>query len=201
MTAPRPAFILAIALCLLALPPYLYLSPLMDTVEAAAARRVARLTQLEAARALLAQRDDLSRRAATVDQALGVPTLLRMGADVAAVQAAAEDDVRHALQQAGASILDLKAEAGPGQGSYRRIHLTAHAAGDAVAVTNAVAALDAVRPRLLLRLVRVHAAGPPASGPGGPSFGRAARGDLGAAPAASATLELEIDVYAALAAS
>ncbi|WP_044562952.1 GspMb/PilO family protein [Azospirillum sp. B4] len=202
MTAPRPGFILAIALCLLALPPCFYLPSLVDAVEAAAARRVARLTQLEAARTLLAQHDDLDRRAALFDRALGVHTLLRTGPDMAAVQAAAEDDVRQALRQAGVTVRDLAAAVAAGRGPYRRIHLTVRAEGDAVSVTNAVAALDAVRPRLLLRGVRIHADAPPAAaGPSGPSFGRAQHGGLPAdAASAPATLELEIDVYADLAA-
>ncbi|MEA1674775.1 GspMb/PilO family protein [Nitrospirillum sp. BR 11163] len=190
---------LAIALCLLALPPYLYLAPLVDEVQAAATRRVARLGQLESARVLLTQRDDLSRRAALFDRALGVHTLLRKGADVAAVQADAEGDVRGALRQAGVTVRALTAQTDAGRGPYRRIHLSVAAEGDAVAVTNAVAALDGVRPRLLLRSVHIHAEAsePPAPGPG---FGRAARGP---APGEDrpVTLELEIDVYADLAAS
>ncbi|TWB32034.1 GspMb/PilO family protein [Nitrospirillum bahiense] len=201
--APRPLFVLAIALCLLALPPYLYLAPLVDGVQEAATRRVARLDQLESARALLTQRDDLSRRAAVFDQALGTHTLLRRGEDVAAVQADAEGDIRGALRQAGVTVRTLTVRSDAGRGAYRRIHLSVAAEGDAVAVTNAVAALDGVRPRLLLRSVHVHAdtAEPAAAGP---SFGRAAHGPApGPVPGEDrpVTLELEIDVYADLAAS
>ncbi|MDZ5649534.1 type II secretion system protein GspM [Nitrospirillum sp. BR 11828] len=193
----RPGFVLAIALCLLALPPYFYLAPLVDGVEAAAARRAARLAQLAATRALLAQQDDLARRAAQVDQALGVHTLLRTGADAAAVQADAEGDVRGALRQAGVTINALTARPDAGQGAYRRIHLAVSAQGDAVTVANALAALDGVRPRLLVRFVRLHtdASEPAAPGPG---FGRAARGSA-AGEANSVTLDIEIDAYADLA--
>ncbi|TWB45980.1 type II secretion system protein GspM [Nitrospirillum pindoramense] len=193
----RPGFVLAIALCLLALPPYFYLAPLVDGVEAAAARRAARLAQLAATRALLAQQDDLARRAAQVDQALGVHTLLRTGVDAAAVQADAEGDVRGALRQAGVTINTLTARPDAGQGTYRRIHLAVSAQGDAVTVANALAALDGVRPRLLVRSARLRTDAPEPVVPG-PGFGRAARGSA-AGEANSVTLDIEIDAYADLA--
>ncbi|MEE3623599.1 type II secretion system protein GspM [Nitrospirillum sp. BR 11752] len=194
----RPGFVLVIALCLLALPPYFYLAPLVDGVEAAAARRAARLAQLAATRALLAQHDNLARRAAQVDQALGVHTLLRTGADAAAVQADAEGDVRGALRQVGVTINTLTVRLDAGQGTYRRIHLAVSARGDAVTVANALAALDGVRPRLLVRSVRLHTDAPEPGAPG-PGFGRAARGSA-VGEANPVTLDIEIDAYADLAA-
>ncbi|MDE1145892.1 MAG: GspMb/PilO family protein [Azospirillaceae bacterium] len=201
-TTLRPGFVLLVAGCLLAVPPYFFLAPLAEGVQDAAARRVARLSQLDEARTLLAQRDDLARRAGVLDRGLVVRTLLRHGTDLPAVQADAEAEVRRAVQQAGATVRTLSTQVRPGRGAYRRLTLTLAADGDAVAVTNAVAALDAVMPRLLVRSLHIHAT-PPATVtvPTGPAFGRVAPQARPAVESEPVTLEMEIDIYADLAGS
>ncbi|MEA1674699.1 GspMb/PilO family protein [Nitrospirillum sp. BR 11163] len=129
------------------------------------------------ARGTAAQREELTRRTAQLERVVDEGAIFQRGGTVAGTQTA----IRMAVQPAGATLrsLDTATEAiGP-----HRQRLTSRLVidGTAEAVQNVLTQLEAARPRLLLRDMRLRLPAPAMSD-----------------DAAALSMELEIDAYADL---
>ncbi|TWB39017.1 GspMb/PilO family protein [Nitrospirillum pindoramense] len=173
----RPGFTLILILAVGAATLYALTPPLMERVTAAMERRQARSVQLAVARGSAAQREELMRRTAQLERVVDEGAIFQKGGTVAGTQTA----IRMAVQPTGATLrsLDTATEA---IGSHRQ-RLTSRLVIDGTpeAVQNALTQLEAARPRLLLRDMRLR---PPV--PVTPD------------DSVALSMELEIDAYADL---
>lgn len=185
--ALRPAYLLLLTGCLLLLPVLAFLGEGRETLLFLAKQREARIDQVVAAQALLAQKPALQEQTRRLEQLSDEASLYHRGADSAAIQITLLAQVRNLIQGAGLAIRSMDARSGDAVGGRQRLTIILSAMGSNEQIMAATAALEAARPRLFIRQLRLIAGSE--AGIGGPPDNPVL------------ALDLEIDAYAQTAAS
>ncbi|MBB6253387.1 type II secretion system protein GspM [Nitrospirillum iridis] len=132
--------------------------PLFERATVAMERRQARAAQLAMARAAAAQREELERRVSFLQHRVDEGALFNHGASADMVQGSVQGTIRAAAQSGGLAIRALDSRTETIGGTHYRLTTHVSASGGFEAINAALAQLEAARPLLLPRDVRIKAA-------------------------------------------